>query len=322
MYFFISLNLKLKFLIFLIWLRFRVCILNFNLSKNVQFYSFGKNTKKNATFSLTFRKMVDKICIDVYTTIRLYGGFIMNFKEINKDIPIPVYYQLKEIIREKIEIGELKIGEKITSENKLSEIYQISRMTVRQAIKELVGEGLLYRDKGRGTFVCKPKINYGFIQKLTTFYDDMVEKGYIMRTKILKQEIRTASKTIAEKLSIEENEKIIYIFRIRDIENDPIASVINNIPYKLCPGLINEDLTDKSLYRVLAEKYGLVAYKARITLEAIIASKYDSELLNIKEGAPVHLMKNITYTKENIVMDYFESHFRGDKGKITVELYR
>ena len=267
--------------------------------------------------------MIDKLYVDVYTTIRLYEGFIMDFKKINKYIPIPVYYQLKEIIREKIEIGELKIGEKITSENKLSEIYQISRMTVRQAIKELVGEGLLYRDKGRGTFVCKPKIDYGFIQKLTTFYDDMREKGYTMRTKVLKQEFGTASKAIAEKLNIEKNEKIIFILRVRYIENEPIVHVANHIPYRLCPDLINEDLTDKSLYQTLAEKHGLVAYKAKVTLEAIIASKYDAELLNIKEGAPVHLMKNITYTntKENI-MDYFESHFRGDKGKVQVELYK
>jgi len=266
--------------------------------------------------------MIDKVCLDVYTTIRLYGEFIMQFKEIHKDIPIPVYYQLKEIIREKIEIGELKIGEKITSENKLSEIFQISRMTVRQAIKELVGEGLLYSDKGRGTFVCKPKINYGFIQKLTTFYDDMVGKGYTMGTKILNQEMKPANKAIAKKLDIEENEKIIYIFRVRYIEGVPIVNVKNHIPYKLCPDLMNEDLTDKSLYQTLAEKYGLVPHKARVTLEAIVASKYDSELLNIKEGAPVHLMKNITYTKENTIMDYFESHFRGDKGRVQVELYK
>ena len=266
--------------------------------------------------------MIGKVCIDVYTTIRLYGGFIMNFEKINKHIPIPVYYQLKEIIRDKIEVGELKIGEKITSENKLSEIYQISRMTVRQAIKELVGEGLLYRDKGRGTFVCEPKINYRFIQKLTTFYDDMVGKGYMVRTKILKQEIKPASKAIAKKLNIEENEEIIYIFRVRYIENGPIVHVANHIPYKLCPDLINEDLTDKSLYQTLAERHGLVAYKARVTLEAIVASEYDSELLHIKESAPVHLMKNITYTKENAIMDYFESHFRGDKGRVQVELYK
>ena len=118
----------------------------------------------------------------------------MDSKKINKYIPIPAYYQLKEIIREEIESGRLKIGEKLTPENRLSEIFQISRMTVRQAIKELVVEGLLYRDKGRGTFVCQPKINYGFIQKLTTFYDDMAEKGYTMRTKIIKHEIKPASK--------------------------------------------------------------------------------------------------------------------------------
>ncbi|MDI3547286.1 MAG: GntR family transcriptional regulator, N-acetylglucosamine utilization regulator [Halanaerobiales bacterium] len=241
---------------------------------------------------------------------------------LDKNTPIPLYYQLKEILREKIETGELKPGDLLPSERELSEKYKISRPTIRQALKELVNEGLLYREKGRGTFVSEPKINYGFIQKLTTFYDDMVEKGYIMRTKVLEKDIKLVTKVIAKKLNIEENEKVIYISRIRYIENEPIVSVVNHIPYKLCPDLINEDLEDKSLYRILAEKYELVAYKARVTLEPIVASEYDSELLNIEEGAPIHLMQNITYTKENIIMDYFESHFRGDKGKVMVELYK
>jgi len=71
-------------------------------------FIFWKKYQKNTTFSLTVRKMIDKVCVDVYTTKRLYGGFIMNFKEINKGIPIPVYYQLKEIIREKIENWGIK----------------------------------------------------------------------------------------------------------------------------------------------------------------------------------------------------------------------
>jgi DNA-binding GntR family transcriptional regulator len=70
------------------------------------------------------------------------------------------------------------------------------------------------------------------------------------------------------------------------------------------------DIDDKTRFVIPNEKYGLVAYKARVTLEAIMASKHDSELLNIKEDVPVHLMKNITYAKEDIVMDCFKSHFR------------
>jgi len=227
---------------------------------------------------------------------------------LDKNTPIPLYYQLKEIFREKIDTGELKPGDLVPSERELSEKYTISRPTIRQALKELVNEGLLRREKGRGTFVSEPKINYGFIQTLTTFYD--------------KQEIKPISKAMAIKLNIDEDESIIYLARVRYIENEPVVSVVNHIPYKLCPGLIKEELENKSLYQLLTEKYGLKPFKVKISLEPVLASEYDAELLNIEEGDPVHLMKNITYTENNVIMDYFESHFRGDKGKIMVELYK
>ncbi len=241
---------------------------------------------------------------------------------LDKNTPIPLYYQLKEIIREKIEIGELKPGDLVPSERELSELHQISRPTVRQALKELVNEGLLHREKGRGTFVAEPKLNYGFIQKLTTFYDDMVAKGYTPTTKVIKQEIKEARKVIGNRLNLGEHEKIIYISRIRYVEDEPVVIVDNHIPYELCPGLVNEDLEDKSLYNLLHEKYKLIPYKAKVSLEPIIASEYDAKILNIDEGAPIHFMQNVTFDKNGRIIDYFESHFRGDKGKVTVELYR
>ena len=109
---------------------------------------------------------------------------------LNRKTPIPLYYQLIEMIRKDIETGVLKPGDIIPSERELSERYQISRPTVRQAIKELAYEGLLNREKGRGTFVSRPKFNYGFIQQFSTFYDDMAEKGYQVHTKVLNIEVR------------------------------------------------------------------------------------------------------------------------------------
>ncbi|MTI58617.1 MAG: GntR family transcriptional regulator [Firmicutes bacterium] len=240
---------------------------------------------------------------------------------LDKSIPIPLYYQLKEIIKEKIESGELKPGDILPSERELANIYQISRPTVRQALKELVNVGLLYREKGKGTFVSKPKINYGFIQKLTTFYDDMKEKGYVTKTKVVNIEVINARLSVTKKLNLSEKEQIIYISRIRSINGEIVVTVENYIPYKLCPELIHEDLTDKSLYRLLSNKFGLDAHKAKVTLEPSVATEHDSEVLNIEIGAPIHLMKNLTYNSDGIIIDYFESRFRGDKGKVTVELY-
>lgn len=225
------------------------------------------------------------------------------------------------MIRKDIETGVLKPGDIIPSERELSEKYQISRPTVRQAIKELAYEGLLNREKGKGTFVSRPKFNYGFIQQFSTFYDDMAEKGYQVHTKVLNIEVRNDLPNIGKILNIAENDPIICIERMRYVEGEPIVKVSNFIPFSLCPDLVHEDLTDKSLYRTLFEKYHLRAFRAEITLEATVADNLDSKVLEIPEGAPVIFMKNITFTPENTIMDYFQSRFRGDKGKIKVEVF-
>ena len=125
---------------------------------------------------------------------------------------------------------------------------------------------------------------------------------------------------MAKKLNIKENDKIIFIKRLRFIEGEPIVIVMNHIPFKLCPQLLEVNLKDKSLYEIMESKFDLVPNRAQITLEPIIAKKFDSKLLDIKIGSPMFLMKNITYTKDGIIMDYFESRFRGDKGKVKVDL--
>lgn len=224
------------------------------------------------------------------------------------------------MIRKDIETGILKPDDIIPSERELSEKYQISRPTVRQAIKELVYEGFLNREKGKGTFVSRPKFNYGFIQQLSTFYDDMAAKGFEVHTKILNIEIRRDLPNIAKILIIADNDPIICIERMRYIEGEPIVKVSNFIPFSLCPDLVYEDLSNKSLYRTLYEKYHLQAYRAEITLEAMVADSLNSQVLEIPVGAPIIFMKNITYTPQNKIMDYFQSRFRGDKGKIKVEV--
>lgn len=241
-------------------------------------------------------------------------------QELDKSTPIPLYFQIKEIIREEIEEGGLSTGDSIPSERKLADEFGVSRPTIRQALKELVNEGMLHREKGKGTYVAEPKINYSFIQNLITFYDDMVKKGYEPRTRVLKKEIRKPRKGIANKLEISPGDEVIFLQRLRSIEDDPLVTVMNFVPRYLCPDLIEVDLEDKSLYNVLAEKYDVEFHRADITLEPVIAEKYDKELLEVDEGSPIHLMKNVTYTEDGTPMDYFESRFRGDRGKMRVQL--
>lgn len=241
--------------------------------------------------------------------------------KLDKDVPIPLYFQLKEIIKDKIVEGVLEPGDLIPSERELSNRYDISRPTIRQALQELVNEGMLYREKGKGTFVAKPKIKYGFIQSLTTFYDDMKKKGYSLKTEIRRKELKIVPEGIVNKLNLDKEDKVIFLDRLRSIDDEPIVRVMNFVPYKICPNLIDVDLKDKSLYKVMDETCGLKYHRAEITLEPVVAKEYDAKLLETEVGAPIHLMENITYDQNDNPMDYFESRFRGDKGKVQVELY-
>lgn len=241
---------------------------------------------------------------------------------LNRHVPIPLYYQLKEIIKEQIEEGILAPGDVLPSERELSEKYDISRPTVRQALKELVYEGFLTREKGRGTFVAKPKLEYGFIQHFVTFHEDMAARGYTIRTKVLRKEVQKAPKRIARALQLKEGEKIIFLERLRFVEEEPVVWVQNHIPYHLCPGLLEEDLTDRSLYELLSEKYHLKPQWAEASLEPTVASNLDVFLLGIDPGAPVLLLENITYDPEDRPIDLFISRFRGDKGRVRVKVLR
>ncbi len=244
----------------------------------------------------------------------------MTERRLNRNVPIPLYYQLKEMLREQIEEGIFKPGDLLPSERELSERYGISRPTVRQAIKDLVHEGFLVREKGRGTYISKPKINYGFVQRFVTFYDDMAERGLTVKTTVLSMEVKEAGKRVARFLGLEPHDQIIHIERLRFVENEPVVRVQNHIPYTLCPHLVEEDLTDQSLYHLLSEKYGLKPYRAEIALEVSIADEVDASFLKISPGAPILLMENITFTESGVIMDFFQSRFRGDKGRVKVEV--
>jgi len=238
----------------------------------------------------------------------------MDFKRINKYVPIPAYFQLKEIIREKIESGELKTGEKIPSENKLSELYQISRMTVRQAIKELVEEELLYREKGKGTFIARPKFKRDLLG-LTSLTEEMKQRGYKVTTKVLEMKVITASKEVAHKLEIAPDEKVIKIDRLRSANHQPFFIETSFLPFELCPGLIEDDLAKNSLYFLLEEKYGLILNNAIISIEAVSANVYHSTLLKVKKGTPLLLLEQTTYLNTGQPIQFLKAVCRSDKYK-------
>lgn len=240
---------------------------------------------------------------------------------LNKNVPIPLYYQLKEKLTQAIQNGELPVGSLVPSERELSELYGISRMTVRQALGEMVREGLLIREQGKGTFVAEPKFSQGLL-KLTSFSEDMRSRGLAPDSRVEAVYVEDASPRIAGVLELTSDVRVVVFKRIRLADQKPMAYELSHLPLSLFPGLEREDLTSASLYEVLEKKYQVSIKHARQTIEVGLSDPIESKSLGIGSKSPVLLIERITYDRNDRPFEFVKSVYRGDRYKLHVELQR
>ncbi len=241
---------------------------------------------------------------------------------INFESRIPYYIQLMDILKEKIQLGNWTSGDQIPGEQDLCEHYGISRTVVRQALRELELEGVINRRKGKGTFVSLPKISEGLAQKLTGFYQDMVERGLKPVTKVLHQNVIPANEKVSGFLNIPLGENVIDILRLRFINEEPIQLVTTYIPFEICPALASVDLTNRSLYEFLETECGVFIAKGRRYIEAVLANESEAMLLGIERGAPLVMLDSISFSEDGKPIEYYHALHRGDRSRFEVELVR
>jgi GntR family transcriptional regulator len=238
---------------------------------------------------------------------------------IDKDTPVPYHYQLREVLREEISSGRWTLGEQLPSERELCETFELSRTTVREAIDALVNEGLLRRERGRGTFIAEPKILEGLLQTPTGFTDSMLEQGYQVISEVVRQEIIVPPAHIARELHLKSGEQVTVLDRLRYILGEPIVFVTSYVPLKLVPDLVNDDLTNKSLYQLLDKKYQLRVTTAKRLMEAVAANENEAKLFGIRAGAPLMMIESTAYLPDGNPMEYFKARHRGDRTRFWVE---
>lgn len=241
---------------------------------------------------------------------------------IDRSSPIPLYAQLKTILREQIEQGSLQPGDRLPGELDLCEHFDVSRIVVRQALAELTQEAYIVRRQGLGSFVAKPKIKESLVQKLTGFYDDMVEQGLKPHTTVLRQEITTASARVASHLDIPENSDVIRIDRVRSVGDEPIVFVTTYLPAHLCPALAGVDLSQQSLYSFLEKECALQLDRGQRSIEAVPAGAYEAGLLGIEPGSPLLQLDSISYLADGQAIEYYRAYHRGDRSRFDVQLVR
>lgn len=240
-------------------------------------------------------------------------------KRIDKQIPIPLYYQLKELLKE--DIKTMDVGDPIPTEQELCKHFAISRPTVRQAIAELVSEGYLRRSKGKGTFIAQPKIDQDFLLVLESFNREMREKGLAPSTEVLTLEVITVGEdTISQNLQLNSGESVVYIRRLRYVGDWPMVLVSSFVPYKKVPGLENRDLERESLYELIEHVYGLSIGRAVRSLEAVLADEEEAHQLDLSLGAAIQYIETRAYLTDGTPIEYSEAWYRGELTRFTFEL--
>ncbi len=238
---------------------------------------------------------------------------------LDKKSPLPMYHQLKEIFRDKIASGEWTPGTMVPSERELSERYEISRMTARQALSELTREGILYRKKGKGTFVAEPKMQQA-LTSLTSFSDDMKTRGKLAGAKVLRLELVFAPARVSDALGVLPEEQIVLLKRLRMAEKEPIAVETCFLYFPGVEELLKESFEDLSLYGLLSQKYNVIPTRAQQQLEADLSSAEEEKLLMIATGSPILRNKRITFDQKGKIFEYTESAYRADRYIFQVEL--
>lgn len=246
----------------------------------------------------------------------------MTYKEIDRKSFIPYYIQVMDAIKEQIEQEPARPGDQLPGEPELCRIFDVSRTVIRQALKELEIQGLVVREKGRGTFVAEPKIGESLFQELTGFYHDMAQKGHPPHSRVLKQELVVPGAKVAGLLNLPADTQAIQIDRLRFVQDEPIVLVTTYLPYALCPGLLAVDLANQSLYAFLEQEYGLRIVRGTRTLEAVPANKLEAELLQVKKGSPLILLDSVSYLEDGTPLEYYHALHRGDRSRFEVSLIR
>lgn len=239
---------------------------------------------------------------------------------IDKNSPVPIYSQIEEYIRDLIRKGELQPGQTLPSEREYSEQFQVSRMTIRQAITKLVNEGYLYRKKGSGTFVAETKFEQA-LQGLTSFTEDMKARGLTPSSKLLHFEIIPASMQVAVTLQVAEHTPVYELKRIRLADDIPMALETTYIPANLIKGL-TEEIISQSIYSYIEDKLQLTIGEATQVIESAIARPNEVELLQLQKGSPILLIERRTYLDNGTPFEVVRSSYRADRYKFVSQLKR
>jgi GntR family transcriptional regulator len=240
--------------------------------------------------------------------------------KVDRNSPLPFYFQLKQIIMADIAARDLQPGDRFDGDHDLCAAYNVSRTVVRQALSELEAEGVIERVKGRGTFIARPKVDEGLVRSLTGLYKEVRERGSVLRSDVRRIEIVAADDAVASALELTPGAPVVVLERLRFVDGEPWVLVINHLPADLAPGLADEDFREQSLYELLQSKYGVQITRGKRTVEASVASVMLARNLGVSPGDAILILRSVVYGADGRPVETFVAYHRGDRSRFEVEL--
>ncbi len=243
----------------------------------------------------------------------------MKMSLLSREVPLPLYHQLKMVILREIEAGQWKPGDRLPTEDALAKRFEVSKITVRQALAELASDGHIRREQGRGTFVERPRVQQG-PRELTSFTEEMRRHGLVSVSRVLDQQTCPATPEIAAPLALEPGALIFRLRRLRLANGEPMGVQTAYLPLDLVPGIAEIDFARASLYDILQSRYSLHPATARETHCAILIGRDEATLLQVPIGSAAMTAERVTFLADGRPIEYVQSVMRGDRYKIVVDL--
>ena len=249
-------------------------------------------------------------------------GSEKRMRELNAEKPfsnefVPYYYQIANLLRGKIENGELISGMKLPKELDLSKHFGVSRVTLRQALSILEKEGLVTRERRKGTFVNSAGVKPKMIQLTGVIWEE--DAGSESMRVISMQDV-DASSRLEKFFGLDDGERLTRIQRMRMTEQTPLCFVMNYLPPKLAKNIPHEDIRTRSMLHILKSRLRIPLGKIQQTLEARVADSEVADHLSIGVLAPVLYVETFVHSKSGEPVEFSQIYYRGDQHRYSVEL--
>lgn len=237
---------------------------------------------------------------------------------IDKESPLPCYYQVYVYLKSNIANGTFVSGQQLPSERVLSERFNVNRFTVRRAIESLIGDGLVYPIRRKGYFVKAKDIDI-LIHKKTSYTQNMIDKNLKPRVEILEMETREPSEELAELFGINKTSKVWSLYFLRYYDNLPMALSRCFLPFERMPDLNLYLSNEHSLYNILNNHYGIIPTRIGSVCEACPADKKEAKHLSILGEAPLLKVTSTAVDQKGIHIERCITKFRSDMVKVKID---